>query len=215
MKGIINIFIDVGMGFMTVYENDFETHLLQSTHEFYNRKAALWLQEDNCPDFLRKAETCLLAEEDRADSYLHSSSKKKLLDAVQEELLQKFAQQVLEKESACSGMLKDNKVEDLSRMCRVFSRVPDGLVPIANIFRKHIEDEGNALVAEVTGAAEAKAGTSELGAAKKEAAHAEQNFIRRVLDLQVCHAVVLFSKLNKTFVGYFDPENIFLDNENK
>ena len=27
--------------------------------------------------------------------------------------------------------------------------------------------------------------------------------------------VLLFSKINKIFVGYFDPENIFLDNENK
>ena len=27
--------------------------------------------------------------------------------------------------------------------------------------------------------------------------------------------VLLFSKLNTTFVGYFDPEKIFLDNENR
>ena len=27
--------------------------------------------------------------------------------------------------------------------------------------------------------------------------------------------VFIFSKLNKIFFGYFDPENIFLDNENK
>ena len=27
--------------------------------------------------------------------------------------------------------------------------------------------------------------------------------------------VLLFSKLNKIFFGYFDPENIFLDNKNK
>ena len=27
--------------------------------------------------------------------------------------------------------------------------------------------------------------------------------------------VILFSKLNKMFFGYFDPENIVLDNENK
>ena len=27
-------------------------------------------------------------------------------------------------------------------------------------------------------------------------------------------AVLLFSKLNKIFFRYFDPENIFLDNEN-
>ena len=28
-------------------------------------------------------------------------------------------------------------------------------------------------------------------------------------------AVLLFSKLNKIFFGYFAPENLFLDNENK
>ena len=27
--------------------------------------------------------------------------------------------------------------------------------------------------------------------------------------------VLLFSKQNKIFVGYFEPEDIFLDNENK
>ena len=27
--------------------------------------------------------------------------------------------------------------------------------------------------------------------------------------------VLLFSKLNKMFFGYFDPENMLLDNENK
>ena len=30
-----------------------------------------------------------------------------------------------------------------------------------------------------------------------------------------CVAVLLFSKLNKMFLGYFDPEKIFLDNEIK
>ena len=28
-------------------------------------------------------------------------------------------------------------------------------------------------------------------------------------------SVLLFSKLNKIFFGYFDPQNILLDNENK
>ena len=30
-----------------------------------------------------------------------------------------------------------------------------------------------------------------------------------------CRTVLLFSKLNKIFSGYFDPENIFKDNKNK
>ena len=31
----------------------------------------------------------------------------------------------------------------------------------------------------------------------------------------VCSAVLLFSKLNITFFGHFDPESIFLHNEHK
>jgi len=64
-----------------------------------------------------------------------------------EQLLQGPEQQLLEKEhSGCEQLLLDNKVEDLSRMFRLFSRVPTGLPPIANIVRKHITDVGLALV---------------------------------------------------------------------
>ena len=34
-------------------------------------------------------------------------------------------------------------------------------------------------------------------------------------EVEWWHTVLLFSKLNKIFFGYFDPENIFLDNKNK
>ena len=36
-----------------------------------------------------------------------------------------------------------------------------------------------------------------------------------VVGLRHCRAVLLFSKLNKMFFGYCDPDNILLDNENK
>ena len=34
-------------------------------------------------------------------------------------------------------------------------------------------------------------------------------------ETEALQAVLPFSKLNKFFFGYFDPENIFLDNKNK
>ena len=37
----------------------------------------------------------------------------------------------------------------------------------------------------------------------------------RVPTRCVKHAVLLFSKVSKLFLGYFDPEKIFLDNESK
>ena len=69
------------------------------------------------------------------------------LQVCEEQLLQNPEQQLLEKEhSGCEKLLLDNKTEDLSRMFRLFSRIPTGLPPIANIVRKHITDVGLALV---------------------------------------------------------------------
>jgi hypothetical protein len=48
------------------------------------------------------------------------------------------------------------QTEDLARMFRLFSRVPRGLDPIADIFKQHVESEGMKLVKEVAEAVEAK-----------------------------------------------------------
>ncbi|KAI7998685.1 Cullin-1 [Camellia lanceoleosa] len=46
---------------------------------------------------------------------------------VQHELLSVYATQLLEKEhSGCHALLRDDKVEDLSRMYRLFSKIPRG-----------------------------------------------------------------------------------------
>lgn len=46
--------------------------------------------------------------------------------------------------------------EDLGRMYRLFSRVANGLMPVADVFRQHVESQGNKLVKEVTEAMETK-----------------------------------------------------------
>ena len=43
-------------------------------------------------------------------------------------------------------MLRDDKTEDLARAFRLFKRVPGGLPPVADIFKKHVEKEGVSLV---------------------------------------------------------------------
>lgn len=43
--------------------------------------------------------------------------------------------------------------EDLARMYRLFSRIPKGLDPVADAFKKHVESEGLRLVKEVAEAA--------------------------------------------------------------
>ncbi|GAU42552.1 hypothetical protein TSUD_341780 [Trifolium subterraneum] len=94
-----------------------------------------------------QAEDCLKRERERVSHYLHASTEPKLVEKVQHELLVNRANQLLEKEhSGCRALLRDDKVDDLCRMYRLYHKIPKGLDPVANVFKQHITDEGTALV---------------------------------------------------------------------
>ncbi|KAG6757009.1 hypothetical protein POTOM_037309 [Populus tomentosa] len=196
LKNVLDIFVEIGMGQMDYYENDFEAAMLKDTAAYYSRKASNWILDDSCPDYMLKAEECLMREKDRVSHYLHSSSEPKLLEVlvqtaalpglrpnsrfypcfyslcyfvvvsevmcsslqkVQHEELSVYANQLLEKEhSGCHALLRDDKVEDLSRMFRLFSKIPWGLDPVSGIFKQHVTAEGTALVKQAEDAASSK-----------------------------------------------------------
>ncbi|CAN4123223.1 unnamed protein product [Withania somnifera] len=167
LKNVLDIFVEIGMGSMDYYENDFEAEMLKDTASYYSCKASNWILEDSCPDYMLKAEECLKREKDRVSHYLHSSSETKLLEKIQHELLSVYATQLLEKEhSGCHALLRDDKVEDLSRMYRLFSKIPRGLDPVANIFKQHVTAEGTALVKQA-----------------EDAASNKKVFVRKVIEL--------------------------------
>ncbi|XP_022727593.1 cullin-1 isoform X6 [Durio zibethinus] len=154
LKNVLDIFVEIGMGQMVRYEDDFEADMLEDTGAYYSRKASSWIEDDSCPDYMLKSEECLKKERDRVSHYLHSSSETKLLEKVQHELLVMYANRLLEKEhSGCRALLRDDKLEDLSRMYRLYCKIPRGLDPVANIFKQHITAEGTALVEQAEDAA--------------------------------------------------------------
>lgn len=51
---MLDIFVEIGMGQMTYYENDFEASMLNDTAAYYSRKASSWILEDSCPDYMLK-----------------------------------------------------------------------------------------------------------------------------------------------------------------
>lgn len=179
LKNVLDIFVEIGLGSMDCYETDFETAMLNGTAAYYSRKASNWILEDSCPDYMLKAEECLKREKDRVAHYLHSSSELKLLEKVQHELLFVYASQLLEKEhSGCHALLRDDKVEDLSRMYRLFGRITRGLDPVSQIFKLHVTNEGTALVKQAEDAASNKK------AEKKDVIGLqEQVFVRKIIEL--------------------------------
>lgn len=191
LKNVLGIFVEIGMGSMDFYEKDFEVAMLEDTASYYSRKAASWILEDSCPDYMLKAEECLKREKERVAHYLHSSSEQKLLEKVQSELLSQYESQLLDKEhSGCHALLRDDKVDDLSRMYRLFFRIPKGLEPVAQIFKQHVTGEGTSLVKHAEDAATNKKTLVfhhlgvEYEALKKDMVGAQdQAFVRKVIEL--------------------------------
>ncbi|KAJ4952811.1 hypothetical protein NE237_029643 [Protea cynaroides] len=84
LKKVLDIFVEMGGGSMKYYTEDLEVALLKATAAYYSQKASNWIKDDS---YLFKVEECLKQEKERASSYLHSSSEKKLIEVVEHELL--------------------------------------------------------------------------------------------------------------------------------
>lgn len=175
VKGIIEMFIELGLGNPNVYNNEFEEAFLPATSDYFVRQASGWLSEDSFPEYLRKAEAALHAEEQRVTNYLHRSTQPKLKHVVIQALLASPQSQLLEKETGVVYLLDNDKREDLARMHRVFSLVENGLNPIAQAFRQYVTDRGNKIVDE-------RVEQSKQIASKQEAL-GDPSFIQTLLDL--------------------------------
>ncbi|CAL9074423.1 unnamed protein product [Musa textilis] len=157
LNSVVEIFIQIGLGSNEYYEVNFEDPLLRDTAAYYSRKASKWILEDSCPEYMLKAEECLKQETDRADHYLHPTTKQKLIENVEHQLLSVNEIQLLEKEnSGCLALLRDDMVDDLERTYRLFSRIPEGLTHFSQLFKQHVTAEGTAFVSQAENAARSK-----------------------------------------------------------
>lgn len=182
LRNIVDLFVEIGIGSMDFYNKDFEAYILEDTATYYSLKAALWISEDSCPQYLVKVEESLKQEKDRVAHYLHSSTEHKLLEKVQNELLSPFYEtQLLEMEdSGCHALLKAGRKNDLSRMYKLFCAMPKGLEPIANIFSQHITSQGTAVIKCLEDAINSAKDTDQAGIVQE---HSDSIFVHQVMEL--------------------------------
>ena len=62
VKNCVELLEAMGMGSLDAYVTDFEDQLLGSTKEYYARKSQEWVESDDAPAYLAKAEVALEAE---------------------------------------------------------------------------------------------------------------------------------------------------------
>lgn len=151
IKGAIDIYIEMGMERLDVYRTDFEDHYLQSSSDYYGQKAAIWLQNDSTPNYLIKAEKAFQDEKQRVLRYLNPETESKITETVTREVLSNQEDELLNKEgSGCRALMINDMKDDLARMYRMFSGIPDGLLPMALIFKAYIIECGNGKISERT-----------------------------------------------------------------
>lgn len=148
LKDGINLFIEMGQNSLLVYTEDFEKQLLDQTKEFYDLESSKLISEDSCSEYLIKIEVKLKEEEDRARSYLHTSTESSLINTVEKSTITNHAQKLLNMEN--SGFLVllqnlDEKKSDLKRMYTLFKRVKE-LKPMSDLLKDFVKDEGLAIV---------------------------------------------------------------------
>lgn len=149
LKAVLGIFVEMGMGKLDVYTQEWETPFLEATAEFYRRTSAKWAEEDSFPEFMVKADAGFAEEQERAAQYLNAQTQDRLLRVYEKEVLVLHQASMLAKEnSGLVALLENSKYDDLQRLFRLYNRVTQGLLPIGQILKTHIQREGMELVRE-------------------------------------------------------------------
>ncbi|KAL4062116.1 Cullin, partial [Scleroderma citrinum] len=112
----------------TVYRRDVEPAVLRASETFYTAEAERLRASCDAPEFLRRVEARFESEKSRTHHYLHSQTGPPLRKILEEHLLTQNLSSVIDMpNSGLDPMIDLDKVEDLSRLYRLFNMVPTGL----------------------------------------------------------------------------------------
>lgn len=151
IKNACQMLMMLGIDTRNVYEEDFESHFLKQSAEFYKIESQKFLEENSASVYIRKVEARINEEAERATHYLDESTEPRIVEVVEEELIKRHMKTIVEMEgSGVVHMLKNNRMDDLACMYKLFSRVAEGHKTIGDCVSKYLREEGKALVTQAT-----------------------------------------------------------------
>jgi len=75
LKHTVTMLVELGVQGKNVYREFFEDKFLAATKEYYKKESTSYISENTCPDFLIKAETRIMEEKGRIESWRNLISK--------------------------------------------------------------------------------------------------------------------------------------------
>jgi cullin 1 len=155
VKKVVDSFVSLGIDESDLnktsldnYKEHFEFPFLNATEAHYRHESESFLAENTVSDYLKKAEQRLKEEEDRVERYLHTTTRKLLINKCEHVLVRAHADFMWE---SFQSLLDYDKDEDLQRMYSLLSRIPEGLEPLRMKFEEHVKRTGLAAVAKLVG----------------------------------------------------------------
>ena len=137
----------LGIDGRSVYEEDFEREFLNQSAEFYKIESQHFLEENSASVYIRRVESRIDEEAGRATYYLDVSTEPRIIEVLENELIKKNMQIIVEMEkSGVVHMLSNQKIEDLACMYKLFARVQEGHKTIAECMSAHLRAQGRSLV---------------------------------------------------------------------
>merc|ERR1719435_61649 len=151
IKNACQMLMMLGIETRNVYEEDFESHFLKQSAEFYKIESQKFLEENSASVYIHKVETRINEEAERATHYLDESTEPRIVEVVEEELIKRHMKTIVEMEgSGVVHMLKNNRMDDLACMYKLFGRVSEGHRTIGDCVSRYLREEGKALVTQAT-----------------------------------------------------------------
>ncbi|CAM0137429.1 unnamed protein product [Umbelopsis sp. WA50703] len=139
-----------------VYVVDFEPHYLETSSAFYLVESQALLAECDAPEYMRKIEKRMNEEYNRTRHYLSPVTEPKIRNIVETQLVTNHAKTIMEMEnSGLRPMLAASAIDDLSRMYKLFSRVPEGLNEMRAYIKNYVLELGGLINAKVDNTNEA------------------------------------------------------------
>eukprot|EP01105_Mastigella_eilhardi_P020272 TRINITY_DN4816_c0_g1_i1.p1 TRINITY_DN4816_c0_g1~~TRINITY_DN4816_c0_g1_i1.p1 ORF type:complete len:674 (-),score=194.83 TRINITY_DN4816_c0_g1_i1:731-2578(-) len=130
---------------VAVYESHFEPAFRQATHDFYREAGKEYFQSLDVADYLKYCEDKLADEGERVLHYLFPSTRKPLLAAVQQELLEAHIAAIVAK--GFESLMDHDRLQDLDRMFRLFAAV-NATKELKQAFAVYIKNAGRQIVSD-------------------------------------------------------------------
>ncbi|TCD68497.1 cullin-3 [Steccherinum ochraceum] len=127
----------------SVYKRDFEPAFLRESEAFYKAEGEKLLETCSAPEYLSRAESRFDSEEARTHHYLSASTNAALRHILEDNLLTPHLSAIINMpNSGLDSMIDLDKLNDLSRLFKLFMMVPDGLQTLKRATRESVIRRG-------------------------------------------------------------------------